>query len=247
VGAAAPEQRLHGLGALDVGASTEGHVLTTSQPTSHARPPRAAMKTAPLPPLPPASHLAPPRGSATPASDLYSLGATLLYLVSGQPPFAFPQERMRINYRDRVTTGPVLGGECHARGEGLRAEADRRAGGVKGKSAMPAADTGGRCWTHLAHTPAPSQPHPHPDPAPHHQSCSTACWSRSRRTASRRRRRSTSRAARPPSAASAPRPRRASRRARRPRPPPCARCACPTAVWCGSWAPATRRGHCCAT
>lgn len=36
---------------------------------------------------------------ATPASDLYSLGATLLYLVSGQPPGAFPQARMRIAYK----------------------------------------------------------------------------------------------------------------------------------------------------
>lgn len=36
---------------------------------------------------------------ATPASDLYSLGATLLYLVSGQPPGAFPQTRMRIAYK----------------------------------------------------------------------------------------------------------------------------------------------------
>ncbi|KAI8466261.1 MAG: kinase-like domain-containing protein [Monoraphidium minutum] len=49
------------------------------------------------------------RGGATPASDLYALGGTLLYLVSGQPPFAFPQERMRIAYRDRVTVGPQLG------------------------------------------------------------------------------------------------------------------------------------------
>jgi serine/threonine protein kinase len=38
-------------------------------------------------------------GQASPASDLYSLGATLLYLVSGQPPGAFPQQRMRIAYR----------------------------------------------------------------------------------------------------------------------------------------------------
>lgn len=36
---------------------------------------------------------------ATTASDLYSLGATLLYLVSGQPPGAFPQKRMRIAYK----------------------------------------------------------------------------------------------------------------------------------------------------
>ncbi|KIZ02988.1 serine/threonine protein kinase, partial [Monoraphidium neglectum] len=49
------------------------------------------------------------RGAATPASDLYALGGTLLYLVSGQPPYAFPQERMRVAYKDQVTTGPQLG------------------------------------------------------------------------------------------------------------------------------------------
>ncbi|WIA18005.1 hypothetical protein OEZ85_009492 [Tetradesmus obliquus] len=48
-------------------------------------------------------------GQASPASDLYSLGATLLFLVSGQPPGAFPQQRMRIAYRDRVTVGKQLG------------------------------------------------------------------------------------------------------------------------------------------
>lgn len=42
---------------------------------------------------------------ATPASDLYSLGATLLYLVSGQPPGAFPQKRMRIDYK--YACGPL--------------------------------------------------------------------------------------------------------------------------------------------
>jgi hypothetical protein len=33
------------------------------------------------------------------ASGQYSIGATLLFLVSGQPPGAFPQQRMRIAYR----------------------------------------------------------------------------------------------------------------------------------------------------
>ena len=37
------------------------------------------------------------RGAAQPASDLYGLGGTLLYMVSGRPPSAFPVDRMRIN------------------------------------------------------------------------------------------------------------------------------------------------------
>eukprot|EP00879_Flechtneria_rotunda_P010283 GHRR01010750.1.p1 GENE.GHRR01010750.1~~GHRR01010750.1.p1 ORF type:complete len:629 (+),score=211.09 GHRR01010750.1:70-1956(+) len=48
-------------------------------------------------------------GQASPSSDLYALGGTLLYLVSGQPPAAFPQQRMRIAYRDKVTVGSQLG------------------------------------------------------------------------------------------------------------------------------------------
>jgi serine/threonine protein kinase len=48
------------------------------------------------------------RGAATPSSDLYSLGATLLYLVSGRPPGAFPQKRMRLVYEDKVSMGPQL-------------------------------------------------------------------------------------------------------------------------------------------
>lgn len=38
-------------------------------------------------------------GMASPASDLYALGATLLFLVSGLGPGQFPQQRMRIAWR----------------------------------------------------------------------------------------------------------------------------------------------------
>ncbi|MEM9156027.1 MAG: serine/threonine-protein kinase [Cyanobacteria bacterium P01_F01_bin.33] len=41
-------------------------------------------------------------GRAVPASDLYSLGATLVHLATGIPPADLPQREFRLDYRDRV-------------------------------------------------------------------------------------------------------------------------------------------------
>ena len=43
------------------------------------------------------------RGQAVFASDLYGLGATLLFLLAGRSPADFPQKRMRIVFRDKIS------------------------------------------------------------------------------------------------------------------------------------------------
>lgn len=47
-------------------------------------------------------------GEAEPASDLYALGATIIYLASGQHPHQLPQQEFRILFADRVTINPHL-------------------------------------------------------------------------------------------------------------------------------------------
>ncbi|NEP72730.1 MAG: serine/threonine protein kinase [Okeania sp. SIO2G4] len=47
-------------------------------------------------------------GQTTPASDLYALGATLIYLATGQHPDELPQEEMRIQFEEQVNLSPHL-------------------------------------------------------------------------------------------------------------------------------------------
>jgi serine/threonine protein kinase len=47
-------------------------------------------------------------GQATPASDLYALGATLIYLATGQHPDQLLQQNLRIAFCDRVNLSPQL-------------------------------------------------------------------------------------------------------------------------------------------
>jgi Protein kinase domain/Ankyrin repeats (many copies)/Ankyrin repeat len=42
------------------------------------------------------------RGAAVPASDLYGLGATILYLLTHRSPADLPQERLKLNFRAHV-------------------------------------------------------------------------------------------------------------------------------------------------
>ncbi len=46
------------------------------------------------------------RGQVKPASDLYSLGATLVFVLTGRSPVDLPQVRMKIDFRNRVSISP---------------------------------------------------------------------------------------------------------------------------------------------
>jgi hypothetical protein len=46
------------------------------------------------------------RGQAVPATDLYGLGATLLFLLTHQSPADLPQQRLRLDFRPYVSVSP---------------------------------------------------------------------------------------------------------------------------------------------
>ncbi len=47
-------------------------------------------------------------GQTSPASDLYALGATLIYLATGQHPTELPQKEMRILFEQQISLSPNL-------------------------------------------------------------------------------------------------------------------------------------------
>lgn len=49
------------------------------------------------------------RGQGYPATDLYGLGATLLYLITHKSPSEFPSSQLRINFRSQTTISSKLG------------------------------------------------------------------------------------------------------------------------------------------
>ncbi len=48
------------------------------------------------------------RGEVFPSSDLYALGATLVYVLTGRSPDALPQKRMKLDIRPYLTTSPAF-------------------------------------------------------------------------------------------------------------------------------------------
>jgi tetratricopeptide (TPR) repeat protein len=48
------------------------------------------------------------RGAAVPASDLYGLGATVVFLLTGVAPTDLPQKKLTIDFRSRVKVSPAL-------------------------------------------------------------------------------------------------------------------------------------------
>lgn len=87
------------------------------------------------------------RGQATPASDLYGLGGTLLFVLSGKPPSAFPMDALQIDFRDALDVSPKLGDVIEGLLEPLvgdRLSANEALGILEGKGPRPAGSRSSR-------------------------------------------------------------------------------------------------------
>jgi serine/threonine protein kinase len=95
-------------------------------------------------------------GRAAPASDLYSLGATLLHLVTGQPPSDFPFDSGRIEVPHDLPTDPPLAGLIEAL---LRPAPRDRPGTAREARALltnPPGRSAAQLATATTHTPGPA-------------------------------------------------------------------------------------------
>eukprot|EP00667_Euglena_gracilis_P007236 EG_transcript_7306 len=80
------------------------------------------------------------RGQASPRSDIFGAGATLLFLLSGRAPAQFPQARMRLVFRDTVDLPGPLAAELERMLEPV--EEDRYASAAEALAALRAAQAG---------------------------------------------------------------------------------------------------------
>ncbi|MBD1920263.1 protein kinase [Microcoleus sp. FACHB-831] len=89
------------------------------------------------------------RGQAVPTTDLYSLGATVLFLLTHRSPADLPQERLKIEFRDRVQIceefadwlekmlEPDVEDRFASAKEALEALRGKRRVGIKARSPLP--------------------------------------------------------------------------------------------------------------
>ena len=83
-------------------------------------------------------------GKATSASDLYSLGATIIYLVTGQHPADLPQTDLRIEFEQAANISPGFSSWLHRMTQPIASQRF-----VSADKAMQALEQGRNCVPYL--------------------------------------------------------------------------------------------------